>query len=757
MAAPSSTAEFLEMLRKSGVADEKRLSAHLHKLRTGGEFPNDTGKLAGLLVRDGLITAFQAENILAGRWRRFTIGKYKVLERIGSGGMGQVFLCEHKLMRRRVAVKVLPTSKAEDESALARFYREARAVAALDHPNIVHAYDIDQDDKLHFLVMEYVDGPNLQDLVKKHGVLDVVRACHYVRQSALGLQHANEGGLVHRDIKPGNILVDRSGCVKVLDMGLARFFSDEDDVLTKKFDENVLGTADYLAPEQAIDSHTVDVRADIYSLGATFYFLLTGKPPFGDGSVAQKLLAHANKQPRPIAELRKGVPAEIEAIILKMMAKQPAERFQKPGEVAAALEPFTREALPPPPATEMPTLSPASIGYVACEPATAVTTGTPPPSPQPMPKQAVPPQPAPPQPVPPPVLLPVPERGNPKIPASAPLPRELSPAATIISPPAEPTRATAATSAVATAPAPARAIPQPKSASAEVSVVQHEEIAPWDAIASDTADLTAQGDTAPKSILQKEKATQERERRRLRIVIAAISVPVVIALIALLIYSLTRSNNTGPAVRGALIVTREPSGSNQFKSIRAALSSALPKDVIYIDDEEHVESVEVERPMDVTLQAAPGKKVVWKSGNGRSILLLSKAQGFKLKGEGITLDGALAKGRVADLVTIMFQCPGLTIEDLHLENFANSGIHMTNVVGDESRPVRLVNITGSATGASAGILLDASADVMNLPPYNDFVEIDRCTFQGIPPASAVKAKEPGMIGKNVKLPKPEVK
>src|SRR5262245_11913139 len=154
MPAAASADEFLDMVRKSGVADDKRLDAYMDKLRAAGDFPKEMSKLAGCLVRDGLLTNFQAENILQGRWRRFTIGKYKVLERIGSGGMGQVYLCEHKLMRRRVAIKVLPTAKSEDEAARSRFYREARAVAALDHPNIVHAYDIDQDENLHFLVME---------------------------------------------------------------------------------------------------------------------------------------------------------------------------------------------------------------------------------------------------------------------------------------------------------------------------------------------------------------------------------------------------------------------------------------------------------------------------------------------------------------------------------------------------------------------------------------------------------------------------
>ena len=254
-----------------------------------------------MLVHEGVLTHFQAKQFLDGKWRGFSIGKYKVLERLGSGGMGSVYLCEHKLMRRRVAVKVLPTAKAEDPASLERFYREARAVAALDHPNIVRAYDIDQVEKLHFLVMEYVDGASLQEIVKRAGPLDALRAAHYIRQSALGLQHAHEtAGLVHRDIKPANILVDRTGIVKILDMGLARFFNDEEDVLTKKYDESVLGTADYLAPEQALDSHSVDIRADIYSLGATFYFCLTGRTPFHEGTVAQKLIWHQTRQPKPI-------------------------------------------------------------------------------------------------------------------------------------------------------------------------------------------------------------------------------------------------------------------------------------------------------------------------------------------------------------------------------------------------------------------------------------------------------------------------
>jgi serine/threonine protein kinase len=375
MPAPATTDELLDLVRKSGVLEDKRLDAHLQKLRETNTVPTEPAKLAAALVRDGLLTNFQCEQLLQGKWRRFSIGKYKVLERLGSGGMGSVFLCEHKFMRRRVAVKVLPTVKAADPSSLDRFYREARAVAAVDHPNIVHAYDIDQDENLHFLVMEYVDGASLQDIVRRSGPVSVERACHYISQAAHALDHAGKAGLVHRDIKPGNVLVDRAGVVKVLDLGLARFFNDDEDMLTRKYDENVLGTADYLAPEQADDSHTVDVRADIYSLGGTFYFLLTAKTPFGDGSVPQKLMWHRTRQPKPLSAYRNDVPAAVQSVIDKMMAKEPGERFQTPSEIIAALEPWTQSPIPPPAEQEMPQLSPAVSGVIAASGSPTTVSG----------------------------------------------------------------------------------------------------------------------------------------------------------------------------------------------------------------------------------------------------------------------------------------------------------------------------------------------------------------------------------------------
>src|SRR5262245_4597035 len=452
MAAPATIPEFIDLIRKSGVVDDRRLDQYVEKLRAAGTMPADSGKLAGLMVHDGVLTHFQAEQILMGRWRRFSIGKYKVLERLGSGGMGLVYLCEHKLMRRRVAVKVLPTAKAKDPASLDRFMREARAAAALDHPNIVHAYDIDADEDLHFLVMEYVDGSSFQDIVKKTGPLDVTRAAHYVRQAALGLEHAHTKGLVHRDIKPGNILVDRGGTVKILDMGLARFFNDDEDILTKKYDENVLGTADYLAPEQIEDSHNVDTRADIYSLGATFYFMLSGQAPFGEGTVHQKLTWHLTRQPKPVTTVRPGVPERLSAVIQRMMAKKPADRYSGLGEVAEALGPWTQTEIGPPAESEMPsrqltgssdvtatvvskaTPPPAGAAASAATMAPLAASSTPPPSAPASPPIATTPTPAPvtPPPTPPPSApavssptapTPAPSKPAPSKPTSRPAPR----------------------------------------------------------------------------------------------------------------------------------------------------------------------------------------------------------------------------------------------------------------------------------------------------------------------------------------------
>lgn len=352
-AAGLSSQQFVAVLKQSQLLGEAELAS---VLRQWQRFPPDQltpGRMAGSLVQAGLLTRFQAQQLLAGKSKGFLIaGKYRLLDVLGKGGMGKVYLCEHVRMKRKVALKILPVDQADEASTLQRFNREAQALAALKHPNIVYAFDLDSDGNRHFLVMEYVDGPGLDQLIKDRGALPVEEACGIIFQAACGLQHAYEEGWVHRDIKPSNLLIDSQGVVKILDLGLARF-SEADHSVTRQFKEEaaIFGTADYIAPEQAMNSTNVDIRADIYSLGATLYHALAGHPPFPSGSATQKLLWHQMAEPAALESIRPKLPAGLASLVRMMMAKKPDYRFQTPYEVAEALAVFANippEALPEP-------------------------------------------------------------------------------------------------------------------------------------------------------------------------------------------------------------------------------------------------------------------------------------------------------------------------------------------------------------------------------------------------------------------------
>jgi serine/threonine protein kinase len=771
MPAPTTTDELLELVRKSGVQDDKRLDAYLDKLRAASNFPAEPNKLASLMVRDGLLTHFQAENLMLGKWRRFNIGKYKVLERLGSGGMGSVYLCEHKLMRRRVAVKVLPTAKAEDPSSLERFYREARAVAALDHPNIVRAYDIDQDENLHFLVMEYVDGASFQEVIKRAGPLDVNRACHYVRQAAHGLQHAHESaGLVHRDIKPGNILVDRNGVVKILDMGLARFFHDEEDILTKKYDENVLGTADYLAPEQALDSHGVDIRADIYSLGATFYFCLTGRTPFSEGTVAQKLIWHQTRQPKSIRSIRPEVPEGVAAIVEKMMAKEASQRYQTPQEVMDALVPWVQTPIAPPPAEEMPRLCPAAMGATPSESNAsappAATAGMPSPSPRKSWQVSTTPGSRAPgagtggsRPV-----------SGSKAPPSGGRDSGSGPAA----PPAPNAQKAAAATAVAdvqpTQLGGPNGKPIPTPATTDNGAQGTEESVAWERLAPDTEEPSAKADTDPKATRKMPTTSglrptlaeyQAQQRMRLLLVGGGVAALILVSLIVILVIIFSGSKPTTEETGGpppplsVLYVSRTKEGA--IRSLHEALRRAKQGNRIVVLDgpidgnaADQFNSRIV--PKDITLEAEPGATVVWRLRRGAAqaptLLALMQLDGFCLRG--FTFDG---ESRVQDLIQISGSCPGLKLENLKFQGFERRAISIGNVAGTADRPVLLSNLDfRSAKDVETAIYFDAGKNIIGIKA-NRHIIVSDVKFEGNFKNKTLKAR-PDVNEPSVKLPSP---
>ena len=313
----------------------------------------DPQELAKHIVRLGWITLYQAKKLLAGHGQDLILGHYVITEKIGEGGMGKVYKAKQLRLSRTVALKVVRPNLLSNEMAMKRFDREAKSAAQLNHPNIVRLFDADQVGDRHYLAMEFIEGSDLAALVKDTGPLPVGMTCSFIRQAATGLHYAHELGLVHRDIKPSNILVmapnksgktDSEGVIKILDMGLARAVgNDEGDAALTALtqDGTVIGTPDFMSPEQAKNSSTVDGRSDLYSLGCTFYYLLTGQSPFPMGTTLEKLLQHQMDQPLHIQLLRRDVPNEVAAIVHKLLAKRSGDRFQTGGALATALEPWS--------------------------------------------------------------------------------------------------------------------------------------------------------------------------------------------------------------------------------------------------------------------------------------------------------------------------------------------------------------------------------------------------------------------------------
>jgi eukaryotic-like serine/threonine-protein kinase len=361
MPPPATVDELIDLAIKAGAADEPALN-HFYSRRDNGETQTPESAVTAM-VRDGLLTPYQAQRLLRGETVGLRIAdRYRILERIGVGGMGQVFLCEDTNVRRAVAVKMLPAAASTDSGAVARFRREQRATAVLDHPGIVRALDVGQDGRCPFLVLEFVDGADLYRYVATRGPLAPRAAAHYVARAADALQRAIDQGWIHRDVKPHNLMVDRAGRLRLLDFGLARPHADDSrhpPVSELVGVRSLLGTADFIAPEQSADSSRVDGRADVYALGATFYFLLTSRPPFPEGTMSQKLAWHRTREPNPVRQTSPDVPEAMACVLAKMMAKDPAARFQSTAEIAVALAGWADPPPPPPDPQGLPDWPPA--------------------------------------------------------------------------------------------------------------------------------------------------------------------------------------------------------------------------------------------------------------------------------------------------------------------------------------------------------------------------------------------------------------
>lgn len=344
---------FVQLLQESGLLnagemDEVRLALPQHA---------STESLAESLYRQGKLTKFQLTRVIQGKAKSLFLGNYVVQDKIGQGGMGLVVKARHRVMQRIVAIKLLSTTTMKSTDAVRRFHREVEAAARLNHPNIVTAFDADQANGTHFLVMEYVDGCNLAHLVRNQGPLTIKRAIEFLLQAGRGLEYAHAHGIVHRDIKPGNLLIDRSGIVKILDLGLARQQND-DQASDLTGSGQIMGTIDYMAPEQAVNTRSADYRSDIYSFGCTLWYLLTGHSVYDGDTALAKLLAHRDNPIPPLlgtsVELSYTNPRAvvIDRVIRKMLAKNPDQRYQSMAEVLIALECCLTgkviEDLPPP-------------------------------------------------------------------------------------------------------------------------------------------------------------------------------------------------------------------------------------------------------------------------------------------------------------------------------------------------------------------------------------------------------------------------
>jgi serine/threonine protein kinase len=355
--------DLVSVIRNSGILSDRQLS-DLRARILSGDLPTSAPALAERLVDSRLLTEYQAKRLLANKSHGLTVGKYVILERIGSGSMGRVFKAHHQLMGRVVALKIIAPEILANERAIARFQREMRLVGRLDHPGVVRAFDADQINGVSYIVMEYVQGRSLGQIYKTEGVFSPVDVVSYGAQAARGLAHAHAQGVVHRDIKPSNLMLNEEKQIKVLDLGLGVLMEVDNQATFATADGIAVGTVDYMSPEQA-SGKEVDGRSDLYSLGCAMYHLATGRLPFPGESPIERLGKRINGRPVPLQEARADLPPSFIRVMDKLLAHYPKDRYQTGLEAADALESLLRRT------TRKPSPAPAPPAPVEAEQATA--------------------------------------------------------------------------------------------------------------------------------------------------------------------------------------------------------------------------------------------------------------------------------------------------------------------------------------------------------------------------------------------------